>query len=167
MTDLNVCMSGIFLYFTHFQIYPPFIRSFVRLLHRYLTDHGNDENKDIKQNDNEAEKCHESVDNVSTKTADNQQEQLLESEQKQDNKANEQIANDTNEARDTIDKNPIKQQEATTATAAATKNTATRNSSSNEETLQMEEEQKLKKQKVSYLPKIERRKKKTVICFPF
>ncbi|KAM7358408.1 Z band alternatively spliced PDZ-motif protein 67 isoform 3-T3 [Cochliomyia hominivorax] len=101
-------------------------------------DHGNDENKDIKQNDNETEKCHESVDNISTNT-DNQQQQLQqsESEQKQDNKANEQIANDTNEARDTIDKNPIKQQE------AATKN----NRSCNEETLQMEEEQKLKKQK--------------------
>ncbi|XP_037810182.1 translation initiation factor IF-2 isoform X2 [Lucilia sericata] len=95
-------------------------------------DPGNDENKDIKENDNVAEKCHESVDNVSSSIGNQ------DPEQKQDNKANEQIANDTNEARDTIDKNPIKQQE------AATKyNTR----SSNEETLQMEEEQKLKKQK--------------------
>lgn len=105
-----------------------------------LTDRGNDGNKDINENDNEAEKRHESVDNVSTHTGSSQQ--VAELEQKQDNKANEQIANDTNEARDTIDKNPIKQQEVASKYSR----------SSNEETLQMEEEQKLKKQKVSYLP---------------
>ncbi|TMW47395.1 hypothetical protein DOY81_007525 [Sarcophaga bullata] len=102
-------------------------------------DRENDENKDVKQTDNETENCHESVDNVQAKQEEKQeQEQQQEQEQKQqqDNKANEQIANDTNEARDTIDKNPIKQQE-----------TAAKRSTSNEETLQMEEEQKLKKQK--------------------
>ncbi|XP_065360513.1 uncharacterized protein Zasp67 [Calliphora vicina] len=98
-------------------------------------DRGNDGNKDINENDNEAEKRHESVDNVSTHTGSSKQ--VAELEQKQDNKANEQIANDTNEARDTIDKNPIKQQEAASKYSR----------SSNEETLQMEEEQKLKKQK--------------------
>lgn len=102
-----------------------------------LKDRENDENKDIKQNDNEAENCHESLDNVSTNTVTHS----AETEPKQDNKANEQIANDTNEARDTIDKNPIKQQEVATEYRKG----------SNEETLQMEEEQKLKKQKVSYL----------------
>lgn len=107
--------------------------------HSMVTDHGNDENKDIKQDDNEAEKCHESVDDVSI----NIDSQLEQQQQGEDNKANEQIANDTNEARDTIDKNLIKQQE------VATK----KSTSINEETLQMEEEQKLKKQKVSDLLK--------------
>lgn len=121
-------------FYINFLISPPLSIS---------TDHENDENKDIKQNDNETENCHESVENAGI-----QQIQQHQQQPEQDNKANEQIANDTNEARDTIDKNPIKQQEATTI--------SNRTSSSNEETLQMEEEQKLKKQKVSYysLPKI-------------
>uniref|UniRef100_A0A1I8NQR4 PDZ domain-containing protein n=1 Tax=Stomoxys calcitrans TaxID=35570 RepID=A0A1I8NQR4_STOCA len=89
-----------------------------------------DKNTDIKQNDNEAENCHESEEKRASQNAVSQQLEL-------DNKANEQIANDTNEARDTIDKNPIKQQEVTTTSTY----------SMAEETQQMEDEQKLKKQK--------------------
>lgn len=94
-------------------------------------------NTDIKANDNEADKCHESGEKD-----DGSNINALSQQQEQDNKANEQIANDTNEARDTIDKNPINQKEVTSTFSSGTVS---------EETQQMEDEQKLKKQKVCYL----------------
>ncbi|XP_073838019.1 Z band alternatively spliced PDZ-motif protein 67 isoform X3 [Musca autumnalis] len=108
-------------------------------------ENADDENADIKVNDNGADKCHESgeKDDASTIKALSQQEE-------QDNKANEQIANDTNEARDTIDKNPINQKEVTS--------TFSYGSVLSEEIQQMDDEQKLKKQK-SQLFKISKARK--------
>uniref|UniRef100_T1PEE8 PDZ domain protein n=1 Tax=Musca domestica TaxID=7370 RepID=T1PEE8_MUSDO len=96
-------------------------------------DNADGKNTDIKANDNEADKCHESGEKD-----DGSNINALSQQQEQDNKANEQIANDTNEARDTIDKNPINQKEVTSTFSSGTVS---------EETQQMEDEQKLKKQK--------------------